>query len=81
MAIRDIVTRGFGNGVYSPGNALIPTRGFDSAVPPSGVTGPVLLDGMMLSIPWVDLLDRSWPIHGELHGTLPWLDNLDAKGT
>ena len=28
MAIRSIVTRGFGNGTYSPGVALLPTRGY-----------------------------------------------------
>ncbi len=28
MAIRDIVTRGFGNGTYDPGVNKLPTRGY-----------------------------------------------------
>jgi hypothetical protein len=28
MAIRDIVSRGFGNGTYSPGVNKLPTRGY-----------------------------------------------------
>lgn len=32
MAIRDVVTRGFGNGVYNPGVTKLPTRGYSITV-------------------------------------------------
>jgi len=32
MAIRDIVTRGYGNGTYDPGVADVPVRGFTIGV-------------------------------------------------
>lgn len=32
MAIRSVVTRGYGNGTYSPGVSLVPTRGYLSGV-------------------------------------------------
>jgi hypothetical protein len=32
MAIRDIVTRGFGNGTYNPGVLELPTRGYTQGV-------------------------------------------------
>jgi hypothetical protein len=31
MAVRDIVTRGFGNGTYDPGVSKVPTRGYGAA--------------------------------------------------
>jgi len=36
MAIRDVVTRGFGNGTYSPGVTKVPTRGYSPALTPLG---------------------------------------------
>lgn len=42
MAIRDVVTRGFGNGTYDPGVNKIPTRGYSiSAI---GLGGPYTVD-------------------------------------
>ena len=32
MAIRDVVTRGYGNGTYNPGVNDVPTRGFTIGV-------------------------------------------------
>ena len=32
MAIRDIIVRGFGNGIYDPGVAKLPTRGYSIGV-------------------------------------------------
>lgn len=31
MAIRNVVTRGYGNGTYSPGVAFVPMRGYSSS--------------------------------------------------
>ncbi len=45
MAIRDIVTAGFGNGTYDPGVNKLPTRGYStaSATPPDKVTEGFIL--------------------------------------
>ena len=32
MAIRDVVTRGYGNGTYDPGVARVPARGYTSTI-------------------------------------------------
>ena len=43
MAIADIVTLGFGNGVYDPGVNKLPTLGYSIAAPP--VHNPVVSAG------------------------------------
>lgn len=39
MAIRDVVTRGYGNGTYDPGVNDIPTRGYTIGAAVVDVTG------------------------------------------
>jgi hypothetical protein len=44
MAIRDVVTRGFGNGTFNPGVNKLPTRGYSiSSVVEFGITSETTL--------------------------------------
>ena len=43
MAIRSVVTRGFGNGTFSPGVTLVTTRGYGIGAEQSQQTGEITL--------------------------------------
>ncbi len=50
MAIRDIVTIGFGNGTFSPGLGKIPTLGYSSVVVVAVISGVTsILDQIWMS--------------------------------
>ena len=51
MAIRDIVTRGYGNGTYDPGVNDIPTRGYSIGV--AVIPEPIIAAACQIARPWV----------------------------
>lgn len=60
MAIREIVTRGFGNGTYSPGVNKIPTRGYN-IVEAVDVPEAIYITAVTLSLPTINSVTLSLP--------------------